>query len=169
MSTLLEKKNIIHIVTEIVVIVAITFYFSAKHKKLLNHIENLSKRLEEQEDLIQKHDKIITQLIENSKNNKNELYQSEYKMPSNTQYISKKVSKEKYNKNQNSNKNVFSNKDSCRKYEESELNNKKMYKDNDEVDENVDDDENDSSDLDNEIAKELEELQENEDGLKKKT
>ena len=64
MSKILENKQIIHIATEIVALMGIIFYFSSKNKKLLAHIEDLSQRLEEQEDLIQKHEKIIKQLVQ---------------------------------------------------------------------------------------------------------
>jgi hypothetical protein len=63
MSKLIENKNIIHIATEIVTIFGVIFYFSSKNKKLLEHIEDLSQRLEDQEDLIQKHEQIIKQLV----------------------------------------------------------------------------------------------------------
>ena len=63
MSKLLENKQIIHIVTEIIAAIVIIFYFSSKNKKLLGHIEDLSQRLEEQEDIIQKHELIIKQLV----------------------------------------------------------------------------------------------------------
>ena len=64
MSKLLENKQIIHIVTEIIAGIVIIFYFSSKNKKLLGHIEDLSQRLEEQEDIIQKHELIIKQLVQ---------------------------------------------------------------------------------------------------------
>lgn len=64
MSKLVENKQLIHIATEIVVIFGITFYLTSKNRKLLEHIEDLSQRLEEQEDLIQKHDQIIKQLVQ---------------------------------------------------------------------------------------------------------
>ena len=64
MSKLLENKQIVHIATEIVVLIGITFYFSSKNKKLLEHIEDLSQRLEEQEDMIQKHEQIINHLVQ---------------------------------------------------------------------------------------------------------
>lgn len=60
----ISKKDIIHIATEVVILVGITFYFSSKNKKLSEHIEDLARRLEEQEDIIQKHEKIITQLVQ---------------------------------------------------------------------------------------------------------
>ena len=50
----LDTKQIIHIVSEIVVLIGLTFYFSSKNKKIQGHIEQLSQRLEEQEDKIQK-------------------------------------------------------------------------------------------------------------------
>ena len=64
MSALLQNKQIAHVATEIVVLLGITFYFSSKNKKLLEHIEDLSQRLEDQEDSIQKHDQIIKQLVQ---------------------------------------------------------------------------------------------------------
>jgi predicted O-linked N-acetylglucosamine transferase (SPINDLY family) len=64
MSKLFENKQIIHIATEVVVLLGITFYFSQKNKKLLEHIEDLSQRLEDQEDMIQKHEQIIKQLVQ---------------------------------------------------------------------------------------------------------
>lgn len=63
-----EKKDIIHIATEVVILSGITFYFCSKNKKLSAHIEELSKRLEEQEDIIQKHEKLITQLLQKVNN-----------------------------------------------------------------------------------------------------
>ena len=64
MSKLLENKQIVHVATEIVVLIGLTFYFSSKNKKLLDHIEDLSQRLEDQEDMIQKHEQIIKQLVQ---------------------------------------------------------------------------------------------------------
>lgn len=63
MSSLLQNKQVAHIATEIVVLIGLTFYFSSKNKKLLEHIEDLSQRLEDQEDIIQKHEQIINQLL----------------------------------------------------------------------------------------------------------
>jgi hypothetical protein len=64
MQKILNNKQIIHLVTEVVVLIGIIFYFSSKNRKLLSHIEDLSQRLEEQEDIIQKHDQIIKRLAE---------------------------------------------------------------------------------------------------------
>jgi hypothetical protein len=64
MSTLLENKQMIHVASEIVVLTGLTFYFSQKNKKLTGHIEDLAERIEEQEDLIQKHEQVIRKLVE---------------------------------------------------------------------------------------------------------
>jgi len=64
-NTCLEKKEIIHIASEIIVIVGIVYYFNQKNKKLLAHIEDLVQRIEDQEDLLQKHEQIIKNLVEN--------------------------------------------------------------------------------------------------------
>ena len=63
MSQILENKQMIHIVSEVVVLIGLTFYFNQKNKKLLNHIEDLAQRIEEQEDLLQKHETIIKKLV----------------------------------------------------------------------------------------------------------
>ena len=49
----------VHIASEVVVLVGLTFYFNQKNKKLMRHIEDLAQRVEEQEDLLQKHEQII--------------------------------------------------------------------------------------------------------------
>lgn len=60
--SILEKPQIIHIISEVVVFIGITLYFSQKNKKLMNHINDLMQRLEDQEDIIQKHEQIINKL-----------------------------------------------------------------------------------------------------------
>ena len=64
MSQPLDKKQLIHIASEVVVLVCLTFYFNQKNKKLMTHIEDLAQRLEEQEDLLQKHEQIIRKLCD---------------------------------------------------------------------------------------------------------
>lgn len=63
MSKLLENKQIVHIATEVVILIGITFYFSSKNRNLLNHIEDLSTKIEDLEDLVQKHERIINHLL----------------------------------------------------------------------------------------------------------
>lgn len=69
----MENKQMIHIASEIVALVGLTFYFNQKNKKLLGHIENLAQKIEEQEDLLQKHEHIIKKMLEfmNDQNEKN--------------------------------------------------------------------------------------------------
>ena len=67
-----NKSLIIHIVAEIIIITGITFYFSQKNKKTMDHINDLIQRIEDQEDIIQKHEQLITNLTNalNDINNK---------------------------------------------------------------------------------------------------
>ena len=64
MSMLFENKQIIHIASEILILLGLTFYFNQKNKKLLGYIEDLSQRVETQEDLLQKHEEIIKKLVD---------------------------------------------------------------------------------------------------------
>jgi hypothetical protein len=65
MSKLFEnKQQLVHIASEVVVLLGLTFYFNSQNKKLTGHIEDLAQRIEEQEDLIQNHETIIKQLVE---------------------------------------------------------------------------------------------------------
>ena len=59
----MENKQMIHIVSEIVVLVGLTFYFNQKNRKLMSHIEDLAQKIEEQEDLLQKHEEIIKKMV----------------------------------------------------------------------------------------------------------
>ena len=64
MSKLIENKHMIHIMSEIVVLLGLTFYFNQKNKKIMGHIQDLSQRIEEQEDLLQKHEQVIRKLVD---------------------------------------------------------------------------------------------------------
>jgi hypothetical protein len=64
MSKLIENKHMIHIASEIVVLLGLTFYFNQKNKKIMGHIQDLSQRIEEQEDLLQKHEQVIKKLVD---------------------------------------------------------------------------------------------------------
>lgn len=61
-NKLFDNKQLIHIASEVVVLLGMAFYFSSKNKALQSHIENLAQRLEEQEDRIQKLENIIQQM-----------------------------------------------------------------------------------------------------------
>jgi phage shock protein A len=77
MSKIFENKSmLIHVAAEIIVVIGITFYFSQKNKKLMGHINDLIQRIEDQEDIIQKHEQLINNLTNaindiNSKLNNN--------------------------------------------------------------------------------------------------
>jgi hypothetical protein len=64
MSKLLENKQLVHIASEVVVLLGLTFYFNQQNKKLMGHIEDLVQRIEDQEDLLQKHEEVIKKLVE---------------------------------------------------------------------------------------------------------
>ena len=64
MSKLIENKHMIHIASEIIVLLGLTFYFNQKNKKIMSHIQDLSQRIEEQEDLLQKHEQVIKKLVD---------------------------------------------------------------------------------------------------------
>ena len=172
MSKLLEKKDIIHITTEIVVLIGITFYFSSKNKKLLDHIEDLSKRIEEQEDIVQKHEKIIMQLVQNINNQNNQNINNQNNQNINNQNIKPTTR----NQTQPVKKQLVVKEQNSKKINQSPI--KVVFKD-DEIQqqkrsniliEEENDDESDESDLDEEIAEELQELYNDDidDGLKKR-
>ena len=190
MSKLLENKQIIHIATEIVVLIGITFYFSSKNKKLLSHIEDLSQRLEDQEDLIQKHEQIIKQLF-NTVNNlgnisqpinipiqsvtsqkpkniqKSKPIKEKKKISTNTQKIP--VNLPKVNFNNEVNDNTLKPQITQHKTQNTQPNNQnKINKDEESIYEISNSSSDNDSDLDAEIADELEDLEE-QDGLKKRT
>ena len=62
-----NKQQTIHVVSEIIVLIGVIFYFNQRHKKLLKHIEEISQRLENQEELLQKHDETIKKIVESIK------------------------------------------------------------------------------------------------------
>lgn len=61
-NKLIDNKQMVHIVSEVIVLLGMSFYFSSKNKTLQSHIENLSQRLEEQEDRIQKMENLLNQI-----------------------------------------------------------------------------------------------------------
>ena len=59
---LLENKQIVHVVAEILVFVCVFVFVSQKTKKIMNHVNDLAQRVEDQEDVIQKHEQEIKEL-----------------------------------------------------------------------------------------------------------
>lgn len=152
MSKLLANKQIIHIITEIVVLIGITFYFSSKNKKLSSHIEDISQRLEDQEDLIQKHEQIIRQLVQaiNSQNG------TPKQSPHIQSTLGPKKGRPERGRSRKSKKTMSPPPPPVQSFE-----------DNEEIDENEEYSSENDSDLDNEIAEEIAELQQ-QGGLKKR-
>ena len=60
----MDNKQIIHIATEVITIVGLTIYFSKQTKKLFESIETLTTSLNEQNEVIQKHENMINKLLE---------------------------------------------------------------------------------------------------------
>ena len=96
MAKLMENKQMIHIASEIVVVIGLTFYFNQKNKKLMGHIEDLSQRIEEQEDLLQKHEQIIRKLLDfiNQSESKHQHPKSQSEYQPQVQTKQKKIEKE---------------------------------------------------------------------------
>ena len=63
-NTLLKDKQVLHAVAEVIILSGLVYYFNQQNKKIFLHIENLSQRVEEQEDIIQKHEIVIKKLSE---------------------------------------------------------------------------------------------------------
>lgn len=61
----LNTSNIIHIVVETITLVAITTYFMQQNKKMMEHIDNLNEKIEEQDEKLLKHDKLISDILKN--------------------------------------------------------------------------------------------------------
>ena len=61
----LDNKQMIHIGCEVVALMGLAFYFSGKNKTLQTHIEELSQKIEEQDDKIQK----LEEMVKNMNNN----------------------------------------------------------------------------------------------------
>ena len=55
----MENKHMIHVLSEVAAMLGITFYFSQQNKRLKGYIEDLAQRMEEQEDLIQRHEEML--------------------------------------------------------------------------------------------------------------
>ena len=70
MSKLLENKQLLHVASEVVILVSLVYYINQKNKKLMGYIEDLVQRIEEQDDMINRHEQFIKNYlsIANQKN-----------------------------------------------------------------------------------------------------
>lgn len=191
MSKVFENKQIIHIATEIVILIGLTVYLNFKNKRLQSQIDDLLHRLEDQEDLIQKHEKIIMQLVHavnsynSSKNLNNETKNKE------KDKLSEKIHEqsEQSEKSPKHKKGVIRRPRKPSPINKTKFRGNMLFNDNEEINENLNthfklqperlqpkvnqsahisecSSENESA-LDAELAEELHELQQEEDGLKK--
>jgi uncharacterized coiled-coil protein SlyX len=88
-SSFLDNKQLVHIASEVVILLGVVFYFSSKNKKLLSHIEELSQRVEEQEDSIQK----LNETVQKMNNNMGKLAESVLQLSNNQTSVNSIISK----------------------------------------------------------------------------
>jgi hypothetical protein len=60
---MIDKTTIIHIASEVVVLTVVVVWFNKKTQNIYNVVKDISRRLEEQENLILNHEKTINELI----------------------------------------------------------------------------------------------------------
>ena len=65
---LTNNKQLVHIVSEVIVLLGITFYFSSQNRKLTGHIEELAQQIEEQEDRLLKLEQGMTNIVPTLRN-----------------------------------------------------------------------------------------------------
>ena len=61
--SIFQNKQVIHIIGEVIVLSSVVIYFHFKTKKLNDHILEIVKKLQEQDEIIQKHDILLKQLV----------------------------------------------------------------------------------------------------------
>lgn len=66
----LNTSQIIHIVTEMIALLSITAYFMNENKKLTGKLNSLSEKVEEQDDKLQKHDKVLFDILRQMESSK---------------------------------------------------------------------------------------------------
>ena len=63
MSSLFENKQMVHIVSEVIILFGVVMYFNSQTKNLANQIEELSNRFDEQEEKVEALEKKINELV----------------------------------------------------------------------------------------------------------
>ena len=66
----LNTSNIIHIVVEVVALLSLTTYVIQQNRKMMVIIDSLTEKVEEQEEKIDKHDKVISDILKKMSKNK---------------------------------------------------------------------------------------------------
>jgi len=57
-----NKSMIIHIISELLILVGIVYFFNKKYKELVGNLDNLSKKIEDQQILLDKHEELFNML-----------------------------------------------------------------------------------------------------------
>ena len=150
----MENKQMIHIASEIIVLGGLIYYFNQKNKKLLSHIQDLSRKIEDQEGILQKHEEIIrkmSEFINQQKNTSTPIIEKTKKIPvKEIRTITPKKSepiKVSFKQNPSPIKNKI-----VQRVEE-------ISSSEEEEEEEEEEKEEEESDLDAELAEELEELE----------
>jgi Tfp pilus assembly protein PilE len=167
------NKQLLHITVEIIVIAGVIFYFSYRHKKLVTRLEEVTKQLEIQAEVIERHEQIINQLIMTIQSSAQHSVSNQVsnQVSNNNQHKKTKKSEKKL-KQKPKKEEQYEEEDEDDEEEEEQkiIKNKTPNVSFDKKPQIYEFTENSSSDhdsdLDTEIASELNEL--NEDGLKKK-
>ena len=60
--SMFTNKDSIRTIIEIIVLIGVCYYFNSKHSKTFKHLEEMSQRLEDQEDMIEKQNLLIKDL-----------------------------------------------------------------------------------------------------------
>jgi flagellar hook-associated protein FlgK len=93
MSSILENKQLIHVATEIIVLLGVSFYFNQKIRRLNSQIDDLSQRVSDQDDIIDKHEDMIKKLVDivnDIKTNKSRTQQNNKPKTQDNLYVSGK-------------------------------------------------------------------------------
>ena len=139
----MENKQMIHIASEIIVLGGLIYYFNQKNKKLLSHIQDLSRKIEDQEGILQNHEEIIRKMSEFITQQKNTIEKSKKIPVKEIRTITPKKSepiKVSFKKNPSPIKN-------------------KIVKRVEEISSSEEEEEEEESDLDAELEEELQELE----------
>ena len=61
------NSQIIHIIVDVIIIIAVSFYFHKKNQQLQKRIKELEEKLEKQQNVIKEHDTVLQSILYNMK------------------------------------------------------------------------------------------------------
>ena len=82
--SMFASKESIRTIIEIIVLIGVCYYFNKKHAKTFKHLEEMSQRLEDQEDMFEKQNAVIKDLSEKVEM----LMQKQVRQPTQQQQVS---------------------------------------------------------------------------------